>query len=136
MHPLCILCQRLANLRDKAAGGRLTEIGKQLPDLQDAVLPRPRFIVQDGPCLSRLFDQARSASHAACLGPVGGFAKQLLAASARLQQRDIGEFEQRDPQEAHEFDPLARRLDVTRLGRTSRLHLAGVGLLFGQRHAA
>ena len=46
MHALCVVCQRLANLRDKAAGGRLTEIGKQLPGLQDAVLPRPRFIVR------------------------------------------------------------------------------------------
>jgi hypothetical protein len=60
----------------------------------------------------------------------------LLAAPAGLQEGDIGEFEQRHPQEADQFDQPARWLDLPRFHRAPGLDLTGIGLLLGQRHGA
>ena len=53
-----------------------------------------------------------------------------------MQEGDIGEFEQRHPQEADQFDQPARWLDLPRLHRAPGLDLTGKGLLLGQRHGA
>ena len=47
---------------------------------------------------------------------------------------DIGELEQRHPEEADQLDQLAGWLDLPRLHGASGLDLTGIGLLLGQRH--
>jgi hypothetical protein len=50
------------------------------------------------------------------LGPFGGLPEELLAAPHGLHQGQIREFQERGPQEAHQFGRLTRRLDLPGLG--------------------
>jgi len=70
MHPLDVLCQCLANLRNKAADGRAAKLGEQLPSLQDAILPAPGLIMKDGTGLRRLPEQTCRGAYATCLGAI------------------------------------------------------------------
>ena len=90
--------------------------------------------MQDDLCLGGLLQQGRGAADAPCLRSVGGFAEQLLASTAGLQQRDIGELKKSDPKKTHQIDRLACHLELACLGRAACLNLSRIGLLLGKRH--
>ena len=62
-----------------------------------------------------------------------GLTKQLLAAPARLQQRDVGQLEQHHAQEADDLDRHAGRFDLAGLDRATGLHSVRIGLLLDLR---
>lgn len=83
------------------------QTSKEFPGLDDAGLPGLGFVVEDGSRLGSLMDEADRAAETVRLGLVRCLAEELLASPAGLQQRHVGELEQRNPQEADQFDQLA-----------------------------
>ncbi len=132
MNAPAVFGQSAAHLPGEGRRRGVAELGEEFARLKHAVAPRLGLRVKNRFCPESLLQHHAARAGAAVVNSLGGAPEEVLASARGLDERHVGQLEQRNAQEARDLDDLSLPLDPCGHRRTAHLHTRGVGLLLRQ----
>ena len=132
MNAPAVFGQSAPNLRGEGRRRGVAELGEEFARLKHTVAPRLGLRVKNRSCLQSLLQHQPARAGAPLVNSLGGAPEEVLASARGLDERHVGQLEQRDAQEARDLENLSLPLDPRGHRRTAHMHTRGVGLLLRQ----